>query len=98
MAELCGFRDGGLESMTGAFLNTPKYKTKSLSCSNWEKTELTERQINYAAKDALAGIELFTFFAEKMDISFEVETGHVKQIIDKYFASLMKATNKWELL
>lgn len=95
MAEVCGFRNGGLESMTKAFLNTPKYKTKHITCSDWEKPILTEKQISYAAKDAQAGIELFKFFAEKVDLSFNTGTDYVKRVkhvTDKYFSTLVNST------
>lgn len=91
MAKICGFRDGGLGSMTEAFLNAKRYKTKTISCSNWEKLQLTERQIEYAAKDAQAGFELFKFFAEKMEmnLTFNVGKDYVNYVVGKYFAYLV---------
>lgn len=81
--------------MTETFLNATRYKTKKLSCSNWEDDQLTERQLSYAAKDAQAGIELFRFFAGKCDLnsSFKVGTDYVNDVIQKHFASLVKSTS-----
>lgn len=96
MASICGFWNGGLGSMSAAFLNAQEYKDKKISKSNWEKTNLSEKQIEYAAKDALAGIELFNFFAEKaeMNLTFEKHNDYIQHVVDKYFHSLMKNVEK----
>lgn len=91
MAARCGFRDGGLASMTEGLLNAKRYKSKHISCSDWEKSQLSERQIEYAAKDAQAGIELFRFFVEKMamNLSFSEGKEYVDYVIDEHFSDLV---------
>ena len=48
---------GSLSSMCEKFLN--KKLCKEQQCSNWEKRELDQRQLNYAALDALVCVQLY---------------------------------------
>jgi len=48
---------GSLSSMCEKFLN--KKLCKDQQCSNWEKRELDQRQLNYAALDALVCVQLY---------------------------------------
>lgn len=86
MAIKCGFRASGLGPMSHTFLNAPLYKNKKITLSNWERKELDDAQISYAAKDALYGLELFRFFAKKFELNlfFENEADYVYHIIEKY--------------
>lgn len=91
LAKICGFRNGGLGSMSEAFLNAQSYKDNKVSRSNWEKAKLSDKQRIYAAKDALAGIELFKFFTEKieMNLTFDKETEYIDHIVNEYFSNLL---------
>lgn len=53
----------GLAKMSLAHLGVTMDKDWRISCSNWEAPELSARQIDYAAKDALVAVELFRRFA-----------------------------------
>ncbi|XP_031636573.1 uncharacterized protein LOC116349325 [Contarinia nasturtii] len=92
MAVKCGFHSGGLENMSHTFLNAPLYKNKRITLSNWERKELDDMQISYAAKDAMYGFELFRFFAEKLELnlSFKKESDYVRHIIKKYCADCIQ--------
>lgn len=77
--------------MSEAFLYAQSYKDNKVSRSNWEKVNLSEKQRIYAAKDALAGIELFKFFADKMEmnLNFNKETEYIDHIVNEYFGCLL---------
>lgn len=53
--------NGLTEKLVGAQLN----KSKSITCSDWEKPELTEKQVQYAAADAIAGLLIFEKLVER---------------------------------
>lgn len=57
LARARGVRAQGLRSLAAALLGFRI--SKSAQCSNWEKEELTPRQILYAATDAWVGRELY---------------------------------------
>ncbi|XP_055303447.1 exonuclease 3'-5' domain-containing protein 2-like [Sitodiplosis mosellana] len=86
MAASAGRRPGTLANMSEAylFLKLQKGSDKALHF-DWNAPYLSEKQIEYAAKDAHAGIELFKFFAKKLERvdSFWSEQGHVKGVITK---------------
>lgn len=63
MAAMNGHFPGGLAKMANDYLRMEL--NKDVQRSNWELSKLSDQQINYAAKDALAGIKLFNFFAPK---------------------------------
>lgn len=85
MAMLCDCRPGGLGKMSKNYLNVHLDKNWRISCSDWEAKTLTPKQIDYAAKDAHVGIELFRFFADKLSPKpFLTSTkDHIKSIIDE---------------
>ncbi|XP_055710470.1 bifunctional 3'-5' exonuclease/ATP-dependent helicase WRN-like isoform X4 [Phlebotomus papatasi] len=59
--------DMGLERMAKKFLNIELDKKSGISYSNWENSELTNEQIDYAAKDAIVGIKLYNYFNKHCD-------------------------------
>lgn len=67
MARAANFRPLGLAKMALEHLGVVMDKDWRISCSNWEATQLTARQIDYAAKDALVAVELFRHFASHRD-------------------------------
>ncbi|XP_067012367.2 exonuclease 3'-5' domain-containing protein 2 [Anabrus simplex] len=50
---------GGLAGLTENILGVKLDKSWHIRCSNWEAETLEERQIDYAARDALVGMEIF---------------------------------------
>lgn len=63
MAQAGGRRPLGLAKMALEHLAVTMDKDWRISCSDWEAPRLTDRQVDYAAKDALVAIELFRLFA-----------------------------------
>lgn len=63
MARARGQRPLGLAKMAAEQLAVTMDKDWRISCSDWERSELTARQVDYAAKDALVAVELFRQFA-----------------------------------
>lgn len=59
--------------------------------SDWNKPTLTKRQIDYAASDVRAGIELFLYFAERIDRQgfFESTTDYAKRIVFEHLSTLL---------
>lgn len=68
MAGKCDNLSGldGLAKLAHALLGVKMDKDWRISASNWEKEELTERQIRYAASDAHVAVELFRTLARKI--------------------------------
>lgn len=66
MAELAGCQPGGLGKMAQKYVNSPSNRKNWTIHHRWEDQQLTQEQIDYAAKDATDGIELFKFFANKL--------------------------------
>ncbi|XP_055375314.1 exonuclease 3'-5' domain-containing protein 2 [Condylostylus longicornis] len=59
----------GMANMAKSILDLELDKDWRVSCSNWEAHSLTERQINYAANDALVAMEVYkVYFKEIMGI------------------------------
>ncbi|KAG4074793.1 hypothetical protein HA402_006432 [Bradysia odoriphaga] len=56
-----------LDFLSDEYLGHPLGKEFSVRCSDWEAYALTDKQIEYAALDALVAIELFKVFAEKIE-------------------------------
>lgn len=59
LASMVGMKPEGLGKMSQRIIGVELDKDWRVRCSDWEANELTEKQIDYAAKDALCGIELF---------------------------------------
>ena len=49
----------GAKSAVALLFNRKFLKSKSVTTSNWALTELTDRQLLYAANDAYAAIKVF---------------------------------------
>lgn len=86
LAAMTGCRSGGLAKMSEDYLKVILDKNWRIRCSDWEAPTLNEKQIDYAAKDAHVGIELFKFFAERLKSKglLENQSTYVKNIIDDY--------------
>ncbi|XP_031622522.1 exonuclease 3'-5' domain-containing protein 2-like [Contarinia nasturtii] len=63
MAAMCGLRPGGLAAMAKDHLFYELSKNKRVQCSNWELEILSQRQIEYAALDAIIGYKLFLYYS-----------------------------------
>ncbi|XP_055312173.1 exonuclease 3'-5' domain-containing protein 2-like isoform X1 [Sitodiplosis mosellana] len=77
-------RKSSLAHMADEFLGVSLDKDPSIRCSNWEASTLTNAQIDYAATDAHVAIELFKYFAKKID-----PTKKSEYIIENYFVNLI---------
>lgn len=86
MAAMTGCRPGGLGKMSEDYLKVKLDKNWRIRCSDWEAPTLSEKQLDYAAKDAHVAIELFKFFAARLQAKklFEKETTYVQHIINEY--------------
>lgn len=86
MAKIADCRPGGLAKMSEDYIKVKLDKNWRIRCSDWEAPTLSQKQINYAANDAHVGIELFKFFAAKLQPKrlFEKQSTYVKHIIDEY--------------
>ncbi|XP_031632966.1 uncharacterized protein LOC116346857 [Contarinia nasturtii] len=90
MRDMAGFSfSGGLEKMSNKYLGVSFEKT--IQNSNWNAATLSEEQIQYAAEKALVAVELFKYFAKKIeaDDSFQNESEHLKYIIDIHVRKLL---------
>lgn len=59
LAVLAGRKPAGLAKMSKSILNVELDKHWRLVCSDWEAKQLSEKQILYAANDALTAVEIF---------------------------------------
>ncbi|KAM7362483.1 exonuclease 3'-5' domain-containing 2 isoform 2-T2 [Cochliomyia hominivorax] len=59
LAALTGRKPEGLAKMSKSVLNVEIDKHWRIVCSNWEAQELSEKQLLYAANDALVAVEIF---------------------------------------
>lgn len=59
MAKKAELQSGSLAKMSKELLNIELDKNLTVICSNWEAETLTREQIDYAARDAMVGSELF---------------------------------------
>lgn len=86
LAVMAGCKAGGLAKLSEDYLKVKIDKNWRIRCSDWEQPTLNEKQIAYAANDAHVGIELFKFFAEKLEPKrfVEKQSAYVKHIIDDY--------------
>lgn len=67
MAEEAGFHPAGLKQMTQSYLGAHCFTfDENRKCSNWESPKLSYEQIQYAATDFQAAIELCKYFAREM--------------------------------
>ncbi|XP_031626495.1 exonuclease 3'-5' domain-containing protein 2 [Contarinia nasturtii] len=86
LAEMTECYPGGLGKMSEKYLKVKLNKDWRIRCSDWEAPILNEKQIDYAAKDAHVGIELFKFFIAKLERRrvFEKQSTYLQRIIDEY--------------
>lgn len=66
MAEITGHHPGGLKKLSENCINVKLNKNDKRIHLLWESPTLQPKQITYAANDAHVGIELFKFFANKL--------------------------------
>ncbi|XP_039283645.1 exonuclease 3'-5' domain-containing protein 2 [Nilaparvata lugens] len=66
LAQAVGSVPAGLGKMSNLYLNKELDKDWRIRCSNWEDSCLSERQIQYAADDALVSVQLFEYFNNLM--------------------------------
>lgn len=98
MAQMTGCQPGGLGKMSQQYLNSQSYKENPRIHHLWEQEDLSKEQIDYAAKDAFHGIELFKFFARKL----QGQPINVERIIDQFCDEYLdkryidKPPNKWD--
>lgn len=86
LAAMTGCRPGGLGKMSEDYLKVKLDKNWRIRCSDWEAPILNDKQIDYAAKDAHVAVELFKYFAEKLQSKrlFEKQSTYVQHIINEY--------------
>lgn len=86
LAAMTDCRPAGLGKMTEDYLNVKLDKNWRIRCSDWESPTLSGKQIDYAAKDAHVAIELFKFFAIRLQQKgmLENQSTYVKNIIEEY--------------
>lgn len=86
MAAMTKCRTGGLGKMSEDYLKVKLDKNWRIRCSDWEAPELNDKQIDYAAKDAHVAVELFKYFAAKLQPKklFENQCLYVQHIINEY--------------
>lgn len=64
MARLAGCQPGRLATMSEQYLG--RSLDKGYQCSDWEETKLSRTQIQYAAADVDAGMDLLIYFARNI--------------------------------
>lgn len=89
MAKAAGCFPGGLKMMTERYLRSFGFLFyENARCSDWENPNLSHEQIQYAASDVEASIELCKYFAEKIaprkDVDYTIKN-YCSQFIDKSF-------------
>lgn len=77
LAEMTACRPESLNKMAKQYLKVELNKDRRIVCSDWEATTLDEEQIEYAAKDAHVGLELFKFFVARLKR---------RRLLKKYFS------------
>ncbi|XP_054733480.1 exonuclease 3'-5' domain-containing protein 2-like [Anastrepha obliqua] len=84
VAVLTGEEPGSLAAMHERVVGVPLDKCLDVSESNWRANNLTQEQINYAAGDAIAGINIYKILAQKVsDVS--VFEQYYDQKYDPYY-------------
>lgn len=73
---------GKLSKMCNDYLNISLDKSSSSQFSNWEAPTLCLTQIEYAATDVYAAMELFEYFAKK--ITPELNSSLIHTIADEF--------------
>lgn len=85
MAKLIGCQARSLKIMSEEYLKVKLQSNKRIS-NAWENQTLDSKQIDYAAKDALVAIELFKYFANKLQPmkAMEPQKPYVRSVLDDY--------------
>ena len=96
MANLIGLQPRSLKIMAGEYLNVKLLNNKRIS-NAWENETLSQKQIDYAAKDAHVAIELFKFFANKFQPkkALEDQKTYLQSIIDNQFEIFLNKMFKY---
>lgn len=86
MAIMCGCRPGGLGKLSETLLNVKLDKNWRIRCSDWEAVILSDKQIEYAAKDAHVAIEIFKILAHRLVPKplLSNKQKHVQKILNNY--------------
>lgn len=82
-----GEKPGSLAKMSKQLLNIELDKNWRISCSNWNDSQLNEKQIEYAANDAFCGIEIFKklFDHIKRNPSMKEVLDHCDEFVNRQF-------------
>lgn len=84
LADLALCVPSGLAKMSEDYLNIKLNKSWSIH-NRWEKSTLSQKQIDYAAKDVQVAIELFKYFANKLQAeTLPNQPFNIQHFIDKY--------------
>lgn len=92
MSALAYREPGTLAFMSELYLNLRLQKGSDKALNfDWNTPYLSEKQIEYAAKDAHAGIELYKFFARYLErlSHFQSEKEYVEYIIFKFCSKFL---------
>lgn len=88
MAKMAGYEQpGGLKKMCENYLNIPNYGEDILLHYHWEDNHLTSQATQYAANDVHRSIDLFEFFAKKIQFlnPLKKRSSYIKRIINKCY-------------
>lgn len=78
---------GGLGQMSENYLNIKLNKKRWDMHLHWESLHLKPKEIDYAAKDVQVAIELFKYFANKLQSDkLQNQPVSIRELIDKYCA------------
>uniref|UniRef100_U5ESD1 Exonuclease 3'-5' domain-containing protein 2 n=1 Tax=Corethrella appendiculata TaxID=1370023 RepID=U5ESD1_9DIPT len=66
LARHLGYEPLGIAKLAQKHLNVTLDKNWRIRCSDWESVGLSDKQIDYAAKDALIAFDLFECFADEL--------------------------------
>lgn len=67
LAIMTNYKPESLAKLSKHVLNVELDKNWRIRCSDWEARNLTEKQIDYAANDALVAVEIFKTLSKKID-------------------------------
>lgn len=86
LADLANCMPNGLAKMSEDYLKVKLNKEWRMH-TRWNSLTLKPEQIDYAAKDVQVAIELFKFFANKLQVEIlQNQTHNIQEFIDKYCA------------
>lgn len=97
MADMAGCQgyNKSLGFLAETYLGITLNKDLSVRCSNWEDEVLDCNQVEYAAMDAMVGIELFKFFAQRIEPNSRMPTPmRMRDVIAKCSMYLDQNYNK----